>query len=58
MSKTFRREPIRIQDEDLPKARRGWGGVKPFTRVEKDRKKDKSRRACRNFKRNVSDDDV
>ncbi len=52
MSKTYRNEPIRIEAEDIPKARRTWGKVRPFTRTEEDKKKRKNRRECREFKNN------
>lgn len=55
MSKTHRHEPIRIEKEDLPKVRKEWGKVKPFTRVEQDRRKRKERCACRDFKKNWRD---
>ena len=55
MSKTHRHEPIRIEGEDIPKARKSWGNVRPFVRVEQDKKKRKERRACRDFKRNWRD---
>jgi len=39
MSKTHKYEPIRIKGEDIPKARKNWGKVKPFTRVKQDKKR-------------------
>lgn len=56
MSKTYRNEPIRIEAEDIPKARKGWGNTRPFTRIEEDKKKSKKRRECRNFKHNRMED--
>jgi len=50
MSKTHKYEPIRIKGEDIPKARKNWGKVKPFTRVKQDKKKSDQRTECRNFK--------
>ena len=55
MSKTHRFEPIRIESEDLPKVRKDWGNVRPFTRVEQNKKKHRERRACRDFKKNWKD---
>lgn len=35
-----------IRDKDI-RVRKGWGNVRPFTRVEKDVKKESNRRKCR-----------
>lgn len=39
--------PIRVEKSDIPKQRKGWGLIKPFTKIWKDKKKEKSKKACR-----------
>ena len=56
MSKTHRNKQIQIDYEDIPRARKSWGKVQPFTRVEEDKKKRKNRRACRDFKKGWKDE--
>jgi hypothetical protein len=51
MSKSYR-NPIRIDNEDIPEIRKSWGDTRPFTRIQEDRKKRKDRQNCRDFKRN------
>ena len=60
MSKSFRRQvevPIVIDEDDLPKRRGSWGNVRPYTRIEVDRKKDKQLRECRGRKFRIEDDE-
>ena len=36
--------------KDKIKIRRTWKGVKPYTRIHKDKKKEQSKKSCRNWK--------
>ena len=50
MSKTKRHEKIAINHDDI-KIRRDWGDVRPYTRIEENKKTNKQRKECRKFKR-------